>query len=257
MTTPNFFKEDSPFLRHPLLTPERTAKEIDFVIEQAQIEPGASVLDVGCGFGRHSVELAKRGFEVLGIDPSQAMIAEATRRANEAGVPVDFLQAKAQDFVTEKTFDAAICLYTTLGQMDARGDNIRLIQRVSNALKNKGVFIIEVPHREFLKNNYVAEERIGEGGRYADVQRHYDNQSHIMTETFRVVKGDSEEEFLLRYRVYRFEDLRYLLLDASFNVSGLYGGFDGSPLTDDSPVQVVVSKKDPSFDPYDALNDIR
>ena len=83
MSTPNFFSPGSPYLDHPLLTPERTAAEIDFVLAQTALPPGARLLDVGCGPGRHSLELARRGYQVMGIDPSGAMIAAAKRTAKE------------------------------------------------------------------------------------------------------------------------------------------------------------------------------
>ena len=63
MESPNFFRDNSPFLRHPLLTAERTAAEIDFLTPRLGITPTDRVLDIGCGFGRHSIELARRGFD--------------------------------------------------------------------------------------------------------------------------------------------------------------------------------------------------
>ena len=61
----NFFEHGSPYLQHPLLTPERTAEEVDFILSILPVEPGDKFLDIGCGFGRHSLELALRGFSVL------------------------------------------------------------------------------------------------------------------------------------------------------------------------------------------------
>lgn len=257
MIDTNFFTEGSPFLKHPLLTPERTSAEIDFVVERARLAPGASIFDVGCGFGRHSIELAKRGYNVVGVDPSSALLEEANNRAKDAGVEVAFVQSKAEAFTTNRVFDAAICLFTTLGQIDESGDNIGLIKRVSETLVDGGIFIVEVPQRIWVINNLKVEERIGEGERYADVKRRYDGQKQTLTETFTVVKGGQRDTYTLCYRLYRYEDLRYLLLDAHLNLTALYGGFDASPLSDESPVQVVVAKKDASYDPYDILQDIR
>ena len=91
VTTPNFFDAGSPFLKHPLLTAERTAQEIDFIEEYLTVSPGACILDVGCGFGRHSIELARRDFDVTGIDPSAAMIAVAQERSRETAVSVSYI----------------------------------------------------------------------------------------------------------------------------------------------------------------------
>ena len=104
----DFFSDGSPFLRHPLLTAERTRQEIDFLVDALPLSPGARVLDVGCGFGRHSVELARRRYRVLGIDPAAAMIRAARDNAHEAGVTVDFQQVAAEGYFTAEPFDAAL-----------------------------------------------------------------------------------------------------------------------------------------------------
>lgn len=69
----NFFEDGSPFLAHPLLTAARTAAEVDFIAAELALAAGARLLDVGCGFGRHSIELARRGYAVTGIDPSASL----------------------------------------------------------------------------------------------------------------------------------------------------------------------------------------
>ena len=85
-----FFDDGSPYLSHPLLTEERTQRELA-AIEELIGPLRGPVLDIGCGFGRHSVALADRGLEVVGIDPSATMIAAAQRRAAEGGIEVDFV----------------------------------------------------------------------------------------------------------------------------------------------------------------------
>ena len=105
----NFFDQGSPFLSHPALTGERTGAEVDFAVTKLALRPGARVLDVGCGFGRHAIELARRGFEVVGIDPAAAMLDRARELATGAGVNVDFLQIPAEDFVPVDKFDGEIC----------------------------------------------------------------------------------------------------------------------------------------------------
>lgn len=257
MTDLNFFDDGSPFLNHPLLTPERTTLEIDFVLQQLKLQLGASILDVGCGFGRHSIELAQRGFDVIGIDPSAAMIAAARERAIETGASMTFIQTRAEEYAAGKTFDAAICLFTTLGQIDEHGDNIQLIPKIAQALKPKGLFVIEVPHRKWVINNITVEQRFGNGNHYTDVKRHYDGVEKSLTEDFTIVSGGNRKQFLLRYRLYRLEDLRYLLSKAGLNIVASFGGYDGSPLSDESPIQVVLAQKDPSKNPYSALTDIR
>lgn len=87
-----------------------TRAEADFLVEVMGIAPGAAILDVGCGTGRHSIELARRGFCMTGLDVSAGMLCEARRRAEIAKVSVNWIEADATSFSMREPFDAAICL---------------------------------------------------------------------------------------------------------------------------------------------------
>jgi len=87
-----------------------TVAEVDFVIEILGIAPGARILDMGCGTGRHCVELAKRGYKVTGVDLSSGMLAQAKIAAEAAGVEVELIKSNATEFSSEPVFDGAICL---------------------------------------------------------------------------------------------------------------------------------------------------
>jgi len=94
--------DENPFTKN-------TRVECDFLIEVMALSPEARVLDMGCGTGRHAVELARRGFRVTGVDFSAGMLEEARRKADAAGVEVEWVKADARAF-SGTDFDAAICL---------------------------------------------------------------------------------------------------------------------------------------------------
>ena len=94
MKKPNFFGRGSPYLDHPLLTTQRTKAEIDFLLSKISIPDAGFILDIGCGFGRHSIELAQRGYNLVGIDPSQAMIDAARQASSGLAFMPQFIQAR-------------------------------------------------------------------------------------------------------------------------------------------------------------------
>lgn len=242
-TGPNFFDEGSPYLNHPLLTPERTAQEVDFILSQLGLPPGARVLDVGCGPGRHSIELAGRGHHVLGIDPSPAMIEAARSRAAKAGVAPKFRQIAGEDFESEPHFDAAICLFTTLGQISARGENSGLVRRVYDALRPGGTFVVETPQRDVAIAQLKAAERFGAGDRYTDVTRRYDAADHTVTEVFEVVSPEVTRRYLLRYRLYSRTEMADLLQRAGFTLVATFGDYEGNPLEPDGAAMLWIARR--------------
>ena len=122
-----------------------TLNEVDFLVEELRLKPGAAILDVGCGTGRHSVELARRGFAVTGVDLSEGMLAEARKHAAAAGVDVTLIHANAARMRLGRQFDArhfdgVICLcegaFGLLGQGDdALEQPLAILRRVARALK--------------------------------------------------------------------------------------------------------------------------
>lgn len=85
--------------------------ELDGVISLLKISPRARVLDLCCGPGRHSLELARRGFKVTGVDRTKLYLDEAQRQAEAEGLKIEFVQDDMRAFCRPSTFDAAIFIH--------------------------------------------------------------------------------------------------------------------------------------------------
>lgn len=108
-TWEDFFDAHAPIYEQNEFT-KNTVREVDFLLEELELPPGASILDVGCGTGRHSIELAKRGYALTGVDLSARMLAKAAETASMAGVCVEWVHSDATRFSLPRQFDGAICL---------------------------------------------------------------------------------------------------------------------------------------------------
>lgn len=101
---------------------KNTIPEVDFLLEVLSLQQGSSILDVGCGTGRHSIELARRGYAVTGLDLSSEMLSRAADAARSAGVNVNWIRSDATKFSLSGKYDGAICLcegaFGLLGQRD-------------------------------------------------------------------------------------------------------------------------------------------
>src|SRR5690606_4931451 len=125
------------------------AQEVSFIEESLRLSAGERILDVPCGEGRHSIELARRGYEATGIDFNLNAIAAAKQRAAEAGVSVSFVHGDMRQLDVVDECDSAICFFGSFGYFDD-AENAEFARRVARALRPGGRFLIDTHVTESL-----------------------------------------------------------------------------------------------------------
>jgi 2-polyprenyl-3-methyl-5-hydroxy-6-metoxy-1,4-benzoquinol methylase len=138
-----------------------TSAEVDFILANLSLREGASILDAGCGLGRHAIELAKRGYQVVGVDFVGSLIERANAAAAEAGVArAEFVKADCRMLDLGRQFDAALCLYDVVGSFPKDEDNIALLRGVTTHLKPDGPLLMSVLNRGLVEAQAVHRGRI-------------------------------------------------------------------------------------------------
>lgn len=127
---------------------KRARAEVGFVARALALQPGARVLDVPCGFGRHSGELARRGYAVVGVDLSPVMLGAARRRYRQ-NARLRFVRGDMRRLAYRAEFDGLICLFTSFGYFSER-ENVATLRRFASALKPGARLLIDHrnPHRD-------------------------------------------------------------------------------------------------------------
>ena len=119
-----------------------TAGECDFIEAEIDADKSFRILDVGCGTGRHAIELARRGYAVVGVDLSESQLARAREKAAAAGVAADFRRADARQLPFRAEFDLAIMLCEgAFPLMDTDEMNFQILQGVGRALRPGGKLV--------------------------------------------------------------------------------------------------------------------
>jgi predicted RNA methylase len=131
------------------LTDEQVAREVDFVEDSLGIERGGAVLDLACGTGRHAVDLARRGYEVVGFDLSLAMLARAGDEAQDREAKLNFVQGDMREMSFDEQFDGVFCWNTSFGYFEEE-KNALVIDRIHRSLRAGGLFLLDVVNRDFL-----------------------------------------------------------------------------------------------------------
>jgi len=145
-----------------------TKNEIDYIINECNILLNYDILDVGCGMGRHSLELSRRGYKVTGIDYTKELIDSAIKRAENESLNTKFKVSDIlnSDIFPIKSFDCILCLYDVIGSYTDNSKNIKIITKISSLLKKGGKTIISVMNLDLTehiaKNKFNIEESTSE-----------------------------------------------------------------------------------------------
>jgi len=212
--------------------PELTKAEIDFIV--SKIEPRSRVLDIGCGTGRHAIALAMQGFDVVGLDNTQAMLDELRKKLDREGVKVDLRYADILGSnAFDREFDAAICFWNSFDQIGSDTEKGRLFFRnVCQSLKEGGKLILEIsnPH-SFDPNAYVHQSTVERGGHTIEMTyrlRDYDpaRKTSIGNERIVVKRGgetlrQTNSDFLLRW--WEREEVTDIARACGFGSVDVYG----------------------------------
>ena len=151
---------------------EAAEPEIKGLLKLTGLKPGRA-LDTACGYGRHSRALAKRGWEVTGVDLMPGYLAEARRRAKAAGVAVKFKRAELKELSAfQGGFDLALNLYTSFGYYPTAAANLACLKQMAAVLKPGGWLCVELIPRETLQRTVEPyEERPVPGGQLWEERR--------------------------------------------------------------------------------------
>lgn len=119
-----------------------TIGECDFLEKEINYNKSLKIIDVGCGTGRHSIELTKRGYKVVGIDLSESQLEQAKEKAKAEDLQIDFLKHDARKLPFNNEFDLAIMLCEgAFPLMETDEMNYEILKNVTNSLKDSGKFI--------------------------------------------------------------------------------------------------------------------
>jgi SAM-dependent methyltransferase len=225
--------EDGPWYEHffgeaylrtvRATTPKEVGVECDFIERALRIPVGSRVLDVGCGLGAQTVELASRGYHLVGLDISPTMIARANDEAQDRGLQIDFVRGDMREAGFEEPFDALLCWGTTFGYFDEE-DNERTIRQFHRALKPNGVLLLDVVNRDFMIGSQPNQVWFEVDGAVCMEETDFDYEKSRLRVKRRVAShGGQQNDRLYSIRLYALHEMCALLERNGFRVDAISG----------------------------------
>lgn len=238
-----FEPDDYLLFYRETLTEERTKKEIEFLVNELELDKPNKILDMACGYGRHANRLAELGHHVTGIDITLGFLEIAKRDANEKGVSVKYIQGDMRKINFKEEFDRVLLLYTSFGYFEDK-DNFKVLQNVTRALKPGGLFCIDLHNRDvFLKNfcQFFVEEK---GTDLMIDRRTFDSATGRMYNRRIVIRNGKRKDKPFVIRLYNATEIRELLNRVGLSITKIYGDWGAIPFTSDSRTIIIIAKKE-------------
>src|SRR5271170_2668311 len=242
----DFFRSDYLNVYGHMFTEERAEKESAFVARALSLTPGASVLDLCCGQGRHSVQLAKRGFKVTGLDLNSEYLELASKAAEAAKVKIDTVTGDMREIPFEKKFDAIVNMYSSFGYLESEDEDLRVLESAAKALKSGGQLLLDMLNREWAIDNYIQNDwHTGPDGTLYIERRDLDLATSRMHVHFTIVdsKGGRRESIGHKIRLYSLTEISRMLAESGFDEIAAFGGFNGEIYSIDTRRMIVTARK--------------
>ena len=239
------------FFSHPhflrfssaILTPERTALEVSAITEWLNLAAGNSVLDLGCGYGRLAVPLARSGCRMTGLDGSAALLERAAAYASDAGVEVTLIHCDMRDMAAmEHGFDAVINMSTAFGYADSPDGDLRTLASVRAALKPGGLFLIDLENRD-AKIRTARSASFEMAGTTIACHREFDAVTGRWRETMSWAENGTADSAVFSVRLYSATEILDMFQRAGLEFVRAWGWFDGTAYDIDSRRMILLARR--------------
>jgi SAM-dependent methyltransferase len=222
-----------------------TEAEVDFMEDACQLQEGSRVLDLMCGYGRHALELGRRGYKVTAVDNLEAYVNEINSRAREAGLPVEGIVADAARLELEGTYDAIICMGNSFSFFKEE-EAVSILQKLSAHLRKGSRLVInswmigEIAIRHFKEKDWysVGPYKCIIDNRYQFNPARVESEQHIIHPdgTIEVTRG-------VDY-IFTLSELAVLLNRAEFSLQEVYSTPRKKPFQLGDSRAYIVAERD-------------
>ena len=237
-----FWETYGPLMFDPQRMAE-TPREVDAIIKMTGLARGARILDCCCGMGRHTMELASRGYNLTGIDLSKGYLNKASDRAMKEGLSIEWNHMNVMDLKRENEFDGIINMFTSFGYFDDPDDDVRMLEKLHAALKPEGVLFMEMWGKEVLARDF--EERVWFEREGVTILLEYgiDLNWTELRNRWLFYRDNKMTEYTFSHRIFSAAEMARLLGEAGFPIVDIYGGFDGRIYDNQAQRLILVARK--------------
>jgi len=217
--------------------------EVEFILNQADIPPDAKILDMCCGYGRHSYELAKRGYHVTGVDYSEVLVEKARKRISSENLKnLEYKTGDIRHYNDGNKYHLVLNLFISLGFFSSEQDNEKAIETLCNSVAENGYLVLELHNFENViqqKNELIK----APGGYTIKTTRDFDRINKRLSMTRVVNHREDVKVYEMKIRVYEFDEIMEICSRYNMKYFKHFGDYSGSAFDSNSERLLLFLKK--------------
>lgn len=236
---------DDNYLKLYSYTEQTAPGEVDGILRMLNIQPPGKILDLCCGFGRHSLVLARKGFEITGLDLSEKFLQEARERADKLGLRLNLEACDMRQIQHVNEFDAIVNLFTAFGFFDSELEDLMVLKGVERALKRDGQFLIDTINRDYVIHSLQTQRWTINNGTVILEERFFDYFKSRLEIVHHLVESKGDKRKLeSSFRLYTLNEMLDMFSKTNLVLTDVYGDFNGSIYSAASPRMILVARKE-------------
>lgn len=219
---------------------EQEAEQLVQLLEDIlPLEECSKILDLGCGRGRHAINLNQKGYFVTGIDLSEQAIATAREKAEDLELEDIRFEVRDMRNPLPERFDAIVNLFTTFGYFKSDEENASVLESVRQMLEPEGIFVLDYLNAQQVKNNYRPFDQGEFHGIHYEIQRYLRNNSIIKEIEF---SGEEigRKEYAERVKLYDLSWFEKEMTNHNLEIDHVYGDYEGNSFDPETSSRLLI-----------------
>lgn len=218
--------------------------EVDSLKSLCKIQQDESILDLCCGIGRHSLEFARRGHRVVGVDRTKLYLERAKRSASEENLDIEFVEDDMRTFYRKKSFDVVLSMFTSFSYFDDHEEQMLVLRNIYSSLRAGGRFLLESAGKEILARIFLRYSwSEWPHGFMLEERETIDDWSKMQNKWIFIERDGTTHRYEVTHWIYSGNEIREMLEKVGFTDVKIYGGMDGRPYDTEAERLVVVATK--------------
>jgi len=233
----NFFKK---FFPH-----SGTIKQVDFIEKVLKLNKKMKILDLACGWGRHAIELGKRGYKVTGLDLNPLYLKVAKKESTKLKLTIDWVEGDIRKLpFKDDSFDVVYCLSNSFGYFQKEKEHQEVIKEVARVLKPKGRFLLDFLPLEALAFNFQKERKkeIGENCLLI-IKASFDFLKSRCYFEGTIIQGGKKRTINYDIRMFTIREILTLCQKFNLKFKKLYGFYSQKPFDFSSQRAILIVQK--------------